>query len=68
MELLKITGVNDTQHWINPTKILRVTLTPSALDGEIVLPPTLIVHLDSGFSIQVADSVDDIVDKINKEI
>ena len=70
MDLMKINGTNAAEHWINPTKISRVTYTPQIeipTPGEpTIVPPSIVVHLDSGFAINVADSAQDIVDKINK--
>jgi len=83
MELLKIDSINSSEHWINPTKVARVTFTPAGTfstpgiptaedpnPAPIItpVPASLVVHLDNGFSIQVADAVEDIIDKINKEI
>jgi len=83
MELITFTGTNGSQHWLNPLQISRVTFTPASTsipppvigdDGipipqlPVPVPPSLIIHMTSGFSIQVADSVDDITEKINREI
>jgi hypothetical protein len=77
MELLKLVGTNGIEHWVNPLKVSRVTFTQETTtaglpneDGTpadpIVTPASLVVHLDTGFSIQVPDDLATLVDKLDK--
>jgi hypothetical protein len=81
MELFKLTGTNAVEHWVNPLKISRVTFspattttmpgipTPENLVPEPIMinePASLVIHLDTGFAIQTADNVADLIDKLDK--